>query len=447
MQDGESLLEKSYRLQSLWSSNPSDFALFREWADVLQQLGDYDSLLGLLNQQVSSRVFDGEPLLLRAGVLNSLGDFDGAKADYLRILDHQPDHAEAILALVDMGHGSEIGGVEKVDSCRKTLSPEHIDHVRLGYARARLLEQQGEFADAFATLREVNKAHAAIGGMQIAAKRKGAALVLNDLTDQVIERFSGFGHSSERPIFIVGMPRSGTTLTEQILGRHPQVYPAGERLFWGQVLNKLVQTASGEGASLIEAIHFNDSDAWRSAGQQYLDKMAELDSVALRTTDKLPANFALLPLIRLVFPNARIIHLRRNPLATIGSCIRTAFSEYSLALSVEDWARFYGMYQAMMDRWRPMLGDQLYELEYEQLASDFPAKARELLEFSGLPWDDACLFPEQNQGPVRTASFMQVRQKVHTAAVSAWKCYQAELEPLLPLIEQTRQEVGSTIPG
>jgi len=162
-----------------------------------------------------------------------------------------------------------------------------------------------------------------------------------------------------------------------------------------------------------------------------------------RITDKLPANFALLPFIRLIFPRARIIHIRRDPLATIASCIRAPFSDPSLAFTVAGWARFYGIYQALMDRWRPLLGDQLLEVDYEDLVSDLPTQARRLIHFLGLSWDDACLHPELNQRAVRTASAQQVRREVNTASINAWRCYERQLEAIRPCLQESRERVLS----
>ena len=159
-------------------------------------------------------------------------------------------------------------------------------------------------------------------------------------------------------------------------------------------------------------------------------------------TFSMPVNFALLPYIRLIFPRARIIHVRREPLATIASCIRTRFSNPMLALSVEDWAQFYGMYQALMDHWRPILGEQLLELDYEDLVSDLPAQSRRLIDFIGLEWNEECLHPERSKRAVRTASVNQVRQGVHTGAINAWRHYEDQLEALRPLIMESRASLA-----
>ena len=192
---------------------------------------------------------------------------------------------------------------------------------------------------------------------------------------------------------------------------------------------------------MVDAIDSVHTQIWENAGNDYLSSINEINSDSLRITDKLPANFALLPFIRLIFPRARIVHIRRDPLATIASCIRAPFSDPALAFSVEDWARFYGIYQALMDTWRPLLGDQMLDLEYEDLVGDLPTQARRLIHFVGLDWHDACLHPERNRRAVRTASAQQVRREVHNESVNAWKRYAEQLEALRPYIKESYAQV------
>lgn len=194
---------------------------------------------------------------------------------------------------------------------------------------------------------------------------------------------------------------------------------------------------------MIEAINRSHTRVWERAGNEYLHWISDIDRDSFRITDKLPANFALLPLIRLIFPRARIIHIRRNALATLASCIRAPFSDPTLAFTVEDWARFYGIYQALLDSWRSLLGDHLLEVDYENLVSDLPAQARRFIHFVGPDWDDACLHPELNPRAVRTASAQQVRREVNTGAINAWQCYERQLEAIRPYLEESREWVLS----
>jgi tetratricopeptide (TPR) repeat protein len=441
MSDTTSLRAARQRLEQVRAQRPDDRQVVAKLLQVLEELDDHAALHALLAQAVDQWPEDSDLLMSRARIHTYLGDFADAKAAYQAILRRDPGHAGALSSMVMQGHGADVGGLATVEGRLASDDLADAERVALCYAQARLLEGDQRFGEAFETYRQANAARAVAGGMDIAAKQRGARAVLGDIDADIIERIGGRGHLSERPVFIVGMPRSGTTLTEQILAAHPQVYAAGERLFWGAVLGALVRSAPRREGSMVEAIDSVHERVWEDAGTAYLSRIDEVDAGSRRFTDKLPANFALLPFIRLVFPRARIVHVRRDPLATIASCITAPFSDPALAFSVEDWARFQGIYQALMDSWRPLLGDQLLELEYEELVSDLPAQARRLVRFIGLEWHDACLHPEQHRRAVRTASAQQVRRAVHSESVASWRRYASQLEALRPLIHESYAQV------
>ncbi|MEZ5504301.1 MAG: sulfotransferase [Halioglobus sp.] len=339
MRATESLLAARQRLELACAQRPGDPALVTELLSVLEQLDAYDQALGVIAAAIEHCPGDCSLLLSRARISTYLGEFVAARETYAEILQTEPGNVAALCAMVMLGHGNEIGGLAGVEArlAAADLSPRQ--RALLGYARARLLEEDCRFDEAFSAFREANAARAAAGGMNVAAKQRGARIVLADIDPAVIERCSGRGNRSERPVFIVGMPRSGTSLTEQVLAAHPDVYAAGERLHWGALLAGLVRSAPVGSGSMVDAIDQLHSGVWEHAGQDYLRHMAELNSVALRITDKLPANFALLPFIRLIFPRADHSCAARS-LATIASCIKAPFSDPSLAFTVEDWARF-----------------------------------------------------------------------------------------------------------
>jgi len=426
-------MEKACKLQ------PDNKQLVNELAFVLEQLESYSDLQNLFDQAVKRWPLDNDLLMARARIDGHLGNFEAARAGYVQILKHTPNHAGAIYSMVLRGDGNKVGGLEGLEAQLTGQSIGTVEHNSLCYARALLLEEGKRYNEAFAAFQEANAQQAAAGGMKIAAKQNGARAVINDLTRDVIERFYGAGHKSDRPVFIVGMPRSGTTLTEQILAAHPDVYATGEHIFWTDLLRGLIVKAPKQGSSMAEAINSTHPEVWNQAGTEYLRRMNEINSESIRITDKMPANFALIPYLRLIFPHAHIIHVRREPLATLASCIRTRFTEPLLSFSVQDWARLYGLYEALMDHWRPLLGNQMLEVDYEELVRDLPTQARRLTTFLGLDWHQACLHPERSKRAVRTASVEQVRQRVHTRAINAWRCYETQLEALRPLIEESRR--------
>jgi tetratricopeptide (TPR) repeat protein len=426
---------------------PDDPVLLRGLANALEQLEAWPDLRSLIGDAIDRWPQDDRWLMDRARINTYLGDFENAAADFRRVLGQTPGHADALFSLAMRGDTESTGGLAGIEARLEDDDLQAMQRIRLRYARASLLEREGRLDEAFGAYREANRERAARGGMDLAAKKRGAIAVLNDMTPEIIERYSGRGNRSERPVFIVGMPRSGTTLVEQVLAAHPDVYAAGEHQTLGSILKGLVSEAPRRAGSVIEAIDSLGPEVWRQAGAEYLRRIREIDPDRIRFTDKLPANFAVLPYVKLIFPAARILHIRRDPLATLSSCIRQPFSDPLLAFTVEDWAGFYGLYQALMEHWRPVLGQQVLDIEYEELVRDFPVQARRLVEFTGLEWNAACLHPEQARRAVRTASLEQVRRGVYTGSVDAWRSYEKHLLPLRPLIEESRAEVVSAVAG
>jgi tetratricopeptide (TPR) repeat protein len=235
-------------------------------------------------------------------------------------------------------------------------------------------------------------------------------------------------HESARPVFIVGMLRSGTTLAEQILASHPDVFAAGELTYWNTASATYQPSALNTPAS---------ATLLRKLADDYLRLLEDLSHDALRVIDKMPTNFAFLGLIHAVFPNARIIHMRRNPIDT---CLSIYFQDFEAAVSyandLEDLAHYYTEYLRIMKHWRLVLPEEaILDVSYEGLVNDQEAWSRRMLEFIGLPWDPRCLDFHETQRTVLTASKWQVRQKITGASVLRWRNYQKFLGPLLPLTE------------
>jgi hypothetical protein len=223
-----------------------------------------------------------------------------------------------------------------------------------------------------------------------------------------------------RPVFIVGMPRSGTTLAEQILASHPAVFGAGELPFWGIALANSLDDSTTHVSSLAH---------------DYRRLLETVSTDALRVIDKMPTNFLALGLIHAALPNARIIHMRRNPIDT---CLSIYFQDfetaYSYANDLEDLAHCYGEYRRIMSHWRSVLPQNtILEVPYEGLVEHQELWIRRMLEFIDLPWDPACLNFHQSRRTVSTASSWQVRQPLNNCSVERWRHYEPFLGPLLDL--------------
>jgi tetratricopeptide (TPR) repeat protein len=244
------------------------------------------------------------------------------------------------------------------------------------------------------------------------------------VTDRIIAKFNGeffsrncaLGSNWDVPLLIVGMPRSGTTLVEQILSRHPEVAAGGELMFWGERVASFRTNASDS----IDPV-------WgRDAAQEYQALLTNISPTARRVTDKRPHNYQFIGFIHAVFPRARIIHCRRHPVDT---CLSIYFQNFArrmdFAYDRDDLVSSFRQYQRLMTHWRSVLpGDRFFEVEYEELVSNREKITQDLVEFCGLEWDDACLHSEHNKRVVRTASVWQARQPVYKTSVARWRHYE-----------------------
>ena len=248
---------------------------------------------------------------------------------------------------------------------------------------------------------------------------------------ELIRRTEGLGDPSAVPILIVGMPRSGTTLTEQMLASHPAVHGAGE-LKW---LNQMARQFRGRDVRgfFPEVARTLSAEQLRELGRTYVARLREQSATALRVTDKLPMNFRFAGLIHMMLPNAKIIHTRRHPLDTCLSCFTKNFGgAINYAYDLGELGRYWRAYDKMMAHWRAVLPEGvMLDVQYEDLVRDFEAQARRIVAFCGLDWDARCLAFHQTVRPVRTASVTQVRQPIYATSIERWRVYEPWLGPLL----------------
>jgi tetratricopeptide (TPR) repeat protein len=248
---------------------------------------------------------------------------------------------------------------------------------------------------------------------------------IEQFTPDFFARNAASGTPDTRPVFVVGMPRSGTTLVEQILSSHPDIAAGGELTVWTPAELE-IDPATGN----------FDPVRSRAAVAKYLSVLQTIGPTSARVTDKLPFNFFRLGAIHALLPNARIIHCRRNPVDTCLSIYMTVFNtRVSFAARKDDLAFFYRQYLRLMDHWRSVLPPQtMLEIDYERLIAGREAETRRLIAFTGLEWDDQCLRPERNERSIRTASAWQARQPVYTTSLQRWRHYEPWLGELRELL-------------
>jgi len=355
------------------------------------------------------------------------GRFGEAEDLLKRAIAVEPDMPEAWAALVrfrKMGAGDAAWLEQAQRLAARRLAPRQ--EVFLRYALGKYFDDLGEPEQAFSHYRRANelaKLHRTPHDRR--QFRLGVDRIMRNFDGGWIARQRPAGSPSDRPVFIVGMPRSGTTLAEQILASHPEVFGAGELRYWNEAAPLYAARLPGE----------RDAEVLRRLSDGYLSSLSALSSDARRVVDKMPANFLYLGLIHAALPHARIIHMRRNPLDT---CLSIYFQNFeaphSYANDLEDLAQYYGEYRRLMDHWRAGLAaEAMLEVPYEGLVEDPQGWSRRMVEFIGLPWDEACLQFHRNSRTVGTFSKWQARQKISKSSVDRWRKYEQFIAPLLQL--------------
>ncbi len=302
----------------------------------------------------------------------------------------------------------------------------------LHFGMAEALDARGAYIEAAEHLNEANgiaSSEWAKRGQSYdpLAHREHVDQLCSTFTPAYFERTRGMGSESHRPIFIVGLPRSGTTLTEQILAAHSQVFGAGELRFGHDDFGALSEEVD---ASPLEVLERLDGATVERVAARHLERLRELDADSPRIADKLPDNYLYLGLLATLFPRARFIHCRRDLRDVAVSCWMTNFRQIRWASDQEHIASRFGEYRRIMEHWRKVLPVKVLEVDYEETVADLEGVARRLVSFCGLDWEPACLDFHKANRPVRTASVAQVRQPIYTRSVARWRNYEPALGTL-----------------
>jgi tetratricopeptide (TPR) repeat protein len=369
--------------------------------------------------------------------LQFVGDLAAAEAEYRRAIALDPQLHRAWSSLAQVARAALTA--DEIATLEQALADPRLDadaELHICHALAKQREDEGEYALAFRYLARGKRRKAATLDYRFAADQALFAAA-GDLAT-ALERSTSAGCPSAEPIFIVGMPRTGTTLVERILSSHPRVFSAGELTNFGLVVKRATATASNrvlDAETLAAAAHCDPG----ALGKDYVDSTRPRTGHTERFIDKMPLNFFYAPLIRRALPNAKIICLQRNPLDTCLSNYRqlfaTTFSYYNYAYDLLDTGRYYAAFSALTQRWRRTIPANYLEVRYEDVVAHTEREARRLVEFCELPWDARCLAFQDNAAPVATASSAQVRQPIYRTAVERWRRYESELAPLTSLLQ------------
>ncbi|MGJ4943596.1 tetratricopeptide repeat protein [Bradyrhizobium sp. HKCCYLS1011] len=452
---------------------PNSEKVHLHYGTVLLDQKKVDEAAAVANRALALNTDNHDIANLMGRIAFERGDLDGALASYRRALALKPDLADAYNnmgnVLKELGQLGEaehaylealrldptVAGVyvNLADSKRFRAGDPHLaameaiaaqsdglsktDRMQIDFALGKAYADLQDYPRSFQHLRAGNAAKRAT----ISYDEKATFALFDDIERvfslDMIKAKTGGGDPSQSPIFVVGMPRSGTTLIEQIIASHPMVHGAGEL----QAFNDVVLTVCGMDGRTIPYPHFVDAldrATVRQIGSDYVARLSGLaaqgaGTIVRRVTDKMPSNYYFLGLIHLALPRAKIIHTTRDPMDTCVSCFSKLFSaEQNHTYDLGELGRYYRRYERLMAHWRSVLpAASFLDVRYEDVVVDLETQAQRIIAYCGLPWDDRCLSFHRTERPVRTASATQVRKPIYRSAVGRWRVYEDQLEPLL----------------
>ena len=403
-----------------------DFAeAYNNLGATLQRQGKLDFSLNNYKQAIANK-----PEYAQAhnnlGILFQIrGKVDSAIKSFESAIKHKPEYAEAHRNLSILKKYSENDAqISQMQSIFANITLSKSNRMHLSFALAKVNEDLGRKDQLFKFLHEGNQLRKEELNFSFDKFEADCSVVKNlfSSTLPIIEKSSVI-----KPIFIVGMPRSGTSLLEQIISNHHEVYGGGELEDLSSIMTSILQD---ESTSHLTSLSKKTISSIR---QKYSDSLSSLNTSKKIITDKLPLNFRYIGFILSAFPEAKIVHVKRDAIATCWSIYRHSFTSNGngYAYNQEDIAKYYGLYSELMDFWHELYPNQIYDVGYEDLTTSQEEETRMLLEYCELEWDESCLNFHTNERAVQTASSMQVRKKMYQGSSEVWRQYSAYLGPLI----------------
>ncbi|WP_420586175.1 tetratricopeptide repeat-containing sulfotransferase family protein [Ruegeria sp.] len=393
----------------------------------------YEKALDLKPDLSSSRMALGHLAIER-------GDFKEARAHFEQAARTTDDQLNATIALAKLETVTPENPVfQKLEAAlpdASSMLPQKA--AAYHYALGECYEKLKRYEDAFAQFKRGADIKRTLTDYDPADTDQLTDDLIATFDRAMIERLREHAISTDRPIFVLGMPRSGTTLTESILNAHPKVFGAGELNDLHNIFGRL----GDAGGNVPKSVKAANGDKLKERARDYVDALTRHAPDMPHIVDKMPVNFQLVGLIHALMPNAKIVHVARNPFDTCLSCYTRLFERSQLhSYNLVELGRYYNNYSRIMDHWLSVLPtDAFYTVQYEALIEDIDTEAARLISYCGLEWDDACLEFHKSKRRVRTASVQQVRQPLYSSSKEKWRKYETQLSPLLATIDVARRQ-------
>lgn len=366
-----------------------------------------------------------------------VGDIEKAEEAYRKLLARRPEHQRNHYQLARLRSAKNEEHIQQMRDIVENNGQPPSFNIYLFYGIAKEYEDLGNWDEAFAWYKKAGDAVASVANYSVTDDTSLIDTIIETcdadwLADGQVQEASG----RKTPCFVVGLPRTGTTLTERIISSHSRVQTVGETELVEFALRKIseVQTVDRMNSDIVRGAAQKDI---RLFGDEYLDLVDYALADEPIFIDKLPYNFLFLGFIAKAWPDAKIVHLNRHPLDACFAMYKQVFTwAFKFSYTLDNLAEFYIAYRRLMDHWREVLGDRLVEVHYEDLVSDTEPQIRGLLERLDLDFEDACLHFEKNKAASATASSVQIREKAHTRSVDKWKRFETQLQPLADRLKE-----------
>ncbi len=412
------------------SINPDYADAHSNLSGTLRDLGRLDEAISSCQKAISINPDFAEAHCNLGNAFNELGRLEEAVASYKKAITINPDYVDALLFLSKTTKHHEHDDTTRTMEdfyFRASISSKQKIHFAFGLGK--IYEDLNDYSKSFDFILEGNRLKRASYQYKIEEDI--------ELFDKIKEVFSpvffsnhpDVGNPDETPIFILGIPRSGTSLVEQILASHSQVFGAGELKELSSMANNTCSKWTGK--KYPECLSDISKKEYFALGSNYLENIKKHSDIKRFITDKMPYNFQLIGLINLILPKAKVIHCERDPMDNCYSIYKNDFAgKHKYAYDLNELGQYYNLYLDLMDHWRKIIPEFIYDIRYEELVYDQEDQTRKLLNFCKLPWEESCLSFYKTKRRVATASSLQVRQPIYSDSVQLWKKYEKQLEPL-----------------
>lgn len=360
-----------------------------------------------------------------------VGDIDKAEEMYRKLLAKRPDHQRNHYQLARLRTAKDEDHIRQMRDVVENNGQLPHFNIYMYYGIAKEYEDLGNWDEAFEWYKKAGDAVASVANYSVSDDVGLIDTIIDTCNENWLADTPGDASTDRKmPCFVVGLPRTGTTLTERIISSHSQVQTVGETELVEFSLRKIseVETIERMNIEIVRAAAGKDIQLF---GDEYLELVDYALGDERIFIDKLPYNFLYLGFIAKAWPDARIVHLNRHPLDACFAMYKQVFTwAFKFSYTLDNLAEFYIAYSRLMDHWRKVLGDRLVEVNYEDLVSDTEPQVRQLLERLDLDFEEACLHFEKNKAASATASSVQIREKAHTRSVDKWKRFETQLQPL-----------------